>query len=88
MSDCQTSKHSQNNIDSSLKLRGTIVFKGSFNSSTGYNATNFQSDSLSISAKIRVSGYKEENVDETCKFTTTISDSTVSGTICERKFSY
>ncbi|MCX7959264.1 MAG: hypothetical protein N3B13_09480, partial [Deltaproteobacteria bacterium] len=35
MSECQTSKHSQNNTDSSLKLTGTIIFKGSFNSSTG-----------------------------------------------------
>lgn len=88
MTDCQTSRHTQNNIDISLILSGNVTFKGSFNSSTGYNATNHQSDSLKISASIKVQGFKPENVNDTCKFSATTTNNTVSGYICGRQFSY
>ncbi len=88
MTNCQTSKRTQNNLDLAVTLSGNISFKGSFNSSTDYNATNNQSDSLKISALINAPGFKPENVDETCKFSATVSNNTVSGYICERKFSY
>lgn len=88
MKDCKSSKHTSDGVDTAFTLTGTITFKGSFNSSTNYNATTHQSDSLKIVGNISVPNFKSAPVDETCKFTATITDNTVSGNICSRQFSY
>lgn len=88
MNNCKSSKHDENGVDTIFTFTGIITFKGSFNSSTNYNATNYQSDSLKMSGTIDVPKYKTANVDESCKFTASITNSTVSGSICSRAFSY
>ncbi len=88
MTDCKTQKHTENNIDISTSLTGTITWKGSFDSSRDYDATNYQSESLKIQASIKVPNHKETIIDETCKFAATITNKTVSGSICSRSFSY
>jgi hypothetical protein len=88
MKDCKSSRHTTNGIDTTITLTGIMTFKGSFDSSRGYNATTHQSDSLKISGAISVTGFKTATVDETCPFTASINNETVSGYICSRQFSY
>lgn len=88
MTGCNSQRHLSNNIDTSVILNGTITFKGSFNTATNYNATNYQSESLKIKGTIKSSDGEEATIDESCKFAATITNDTVSGTICSRSFSY
>ena len=94
MKDCKSSRRYTNGInatsvtDVGFILTGIMTFKGSFDSSRGYNATTYQSDSLKISGTISSTGYKTVIIDETCPFTASINNETVSGYICSRQFSY
>ncbi|MGB9599862.1 MAG: hypothetical protein ACP5QK_13085 [Myxococcota bacterium] len=88
MTNCKSSKHTENGVDTIFTLTGIITFKGSFNSSTNYNATTHQSDSLKITGTIKVPNYKIAEVDESCNFSASITNSTVSGSVCSRTFSY
>lgn len=88
LKECEASKHTADNSDLYAMLTGLITLKGSFRKSDGYDATNYQSESLDISMSISVTGYKTAEVKETCRFTSTVTNNTVSGTICGRNFSY
>lgn len=88
MTDCKSNKHTENNIDTSFTFTGTIVWKGSFDSSREYNATNYQAEQLKMQGTIDLTNYEKTVVDQTCKIYVTVTNTTVSGTICNREFSY
>ena len=88
MTGCKITKTSSSGTTVSLTVTGSLVYTGSFNSSTNFKSENFQSQSLTMTGIAQRSNYNDATVNNAnCTYSGSTSASSgssgsVSGSVC------